>query len=55
MVPGGHTLQSLGACYFNKGWIDMAIEEFREAININPDYSDADYNLKVALTRKTKK
>lgn len=33
----------------------MAIEEFREAININPDFSDAGYNLRVALTRITKK
>ena len=42
---------NLGVCYFNKGWIDMAIKEFRKALNINPDFSDAGYNLRIALTR----
>jgi len=42
---------NLGVCYFNKGWIDMAIKEFKKALNINPDFSDAGYNLRIALTR----
>ncbi|MCJ7618424.1 MAG: hypothetical protein MUO43_18010 [Desulfobacterales bacterium] len=41
---------NLGVCYFNKGWIDMAVEEFRGAININPEFSDAIYNLRIALS-----
>lgn len=45
---------NLGVCYFNKGWINMAVEEFREAININPDFSDAGYNLRVALSHIAK-
>ena len=42
---------NLGVCYFNKGWIDMAIKEFRKALNINPDFSNAGFNLRIALTR----
>ena len=42
---------NLGVCYFNKGWADMAIEEFRKALNINPDFSNAGYNLRIAITR----
>jgi len=42
---------NLGVCYFNKGWIDMAIKEFRRALNINPDFSNAGFNLRIALTR----
>ncbi|MBU4413538.1 MAG: tetratricopeptide repeat protein [Proteobacteria bacterium] len=41
---------NLGVCCFNKGWIDMAVEEFRGAININPEFSDAIYNLRIALS-----
>ena len=41
---------NLGVCYFNKGWTDMAIKEFKQAININPDFSDAFYNLRIALS-----
>jgi len=40
---------NLGVCYFNKGWFDMAVKEFKKAININPDFSDAIYNLRIAL------
>jgi tetratricopeptide (TPR) repeat protein len=40
---------NMGVCYFIKGWTDMAIEEFKQALNINPYFSDARFNLNIAL------
>ncbi len=40
---------NLGVCYFNKGWIEMAIKEFEQALNINPEFSDARFNLGLAF------
>ncbi|MBI4689826.1 MAG: tetratricopeptide repeat protein, partial [Nitrospirae bacterium] len=35
---------NLGDVYYNKGWIDKAIEHYRIALKIRPDYPDAHYN-----------
>jgi len=40
---------NMGVCYFEKGWTDLAIKEFKQALNINPDFSDAHFNLAFAL------
>lgn len=45
---------NLGVCYFIKGWTDLAIEEFKQALDIDPDFSDARFNLDTVL-RVTKK
>ncbi|MEW6418236.1 MAG: tetratricopeptide repeat protein [Nitrospirota bacterium] len=38
---------NMGVCYFKKGLTDMAIEEFKQALKIDPDFSDARFNLDV--------
>lgn len=45
---------NLGVCYFMKGWTDLAIWEFKQALSIKPDFSDARFNLDLAL-QTTKK
>ncbi|OGW47463.1 MAG: hypothetical protein A2Y66_00955 [Nitrospirae bacterium RBG_13_41_22] len=47
-----HIHNNLGVCYFIKGWTDMAIEEFRQAIEMNPYFSDARFNLSIAYSSK---
>ena len=39
----------LAAGQFIKGWIDMAIKEFRKALNINPDFSDVGFKSGIVL------
>jgi tetratricopeptide (TPR) repeat protein len=43
----------LGVVFGRKGWIDAAEAELREALTIDPDYSDANYNLAVFYLEKT--
>jgi tetratricopeptide (TPR) repeat protein len=40
---------NMGVCYFKKGLIDIASEEFKQALKINPSFSDARFNLDVAM------
>ena len=44
---------NLGFAYWNKGEYYRAIEEYKKAIELKPDYTDALYNL--ALAYKTQK
>jgi len=41
----------LGIDFFLTNELDVAIDEFREAVHQNPDYTDAYYNLGVALAK----
>jgi tetratricopeptide (TPR) repeat protein len=43
---------NLGVALSNKGDLDGAIAEWREALRLNPNYGDAHYNLGVALWHK---
>ena len=43
---------NLGIALDEKGLIDEAIAEYREALRINPGYAEAHYNLGVALYRE---
>ena len=45
---------NMGVCYFEKGWTDLAIKEFKQALNINPDFSDARFNLDFTLNYRVK-
>jgi len=47
-----HIHNNLGVCYFIKGWTDPAIEEFKQAIEMNPYFSDARFNLSIAYSSK---
>ncbi len=41
-----------GRYYFNHGEIDRAIEKFKQALRISPDYANADYSLALAYQNK---
>ncbi len=43
---------SLGQAYFNKGWVDRAIDEYQLALKIWPDDELAHYNLGLAYFEK---
>lgn len=45
---------NMGVCYLKKGQIDLAIKEFKKALNINPDFSDARFNLDVAYKTQSR-
>ena len=38
--------------YYNKGQLDAAIAEFKEAIRLKPDLAEAHYDLGIALREK---
>jgi tetratricopeptide (TPR) repeat protein len=43
---------NLGVCYFMKGNIDDAVEEFRNALRLNPHLDDAIYNLELIQKKR---
>jgi tetratricopeptide (TPR) repeat protein len=43
---------NLGNFYFHSGKLEDAIEQYRKAVEIKPDYADAHFNLAVALLQK---
>jgi tetratricopeptide (TPR) repeat protein len=50
--PGAHL--NLGVALRDKGLLDAAIAEYREAIRLKKDYADAHYNLSIVLHDKVR-
>ena len=48
-IPAAHLL--LGNCYQDLDRVEAAAEEFREAVRLNPDFFEAQFNLGLAETR----
>ena len=48
---GASALYNLGSLHEDRGLIDEAVSDYRQALELSPDYADAHFNLAGALAR----